>query len=117
MIMITEKHNNSLQNFPADLLVASGLPIVGITFLASWAFSVHGKAWIWAAASSFGVAALGTVLLLVAKLPLYRQRRFWTFGIHALPPASHRYYRWGCFCSIVGISAMLFLWLSSTLWR
>jgi len=109
--------NNSLRRFPADILAASGLPIVGAAFLASWVLSVHGTVWICAAATSFSVAALAAVLLFVAKLPLYRQRRFFTFGIRSLPSASHSYYRWWCLCSILGISGMSFLWLASTLWR
>jgi len=112
-----DKHDYSLRNFPADILAALGLPIAAIALLASWVLSIHGVAWIWAAGASFSVAVLGAVLIFIAKLPLYRQRRFLTFGIQALPVTSHGYYRWGCRCSVFGIIAMVVLWMASTLWR
>ncbi|SRR6266542_1635423 len=112
-----DKHDNSLQNFPPDILAALGLPVVVVALLASWVLSVHGIAWILATGASFCVAVLGAALLFIAKLPLYRQGRFFTFGIQALPVTSHRFYRWGCRCSILGIVAMFVLWIASTLWR
>ncbi len=87
------------------------------TLFFSGVLSVHGTAWIWAAAVSFGIAVLGAALLFIAKLPLYRQKRFFTFGIRSLPESSHGYYRWGCRLSILGCVLMLLLWLGSTIWR
>jgi hypothetical protein len=112
-----EKRDYSLRNFPPDILTALGLPIVVTALLASWVLSIHGVAWIWAAGVSLSGALFGAVLLFVAKLPLYRQGRFFTFGIQALPVTSHRFYRWGCRCSLLGIIAMFVLWMASTLWR
>ncbi len=113
----SDKGNNSLRNFPPDILTALGLPIVAAALVASWILSIHGAAWIWAAGTAFSVAILGAVLLFIAKLPVYRQGRFLTFGIQALPMSSHRFYRWGCRCSLLGIAGMFMLWLASTLWR
>jgi hypothetical protein len=92
----SEKRDYSLRNFPSDVLTALGLPIVVTALLASWVLSIHGVAWMWAAGISVSVAVLGAVLLFIAKLPVYRQGRFFTFGIQALPVTSHRLYRWGC---------------------
>lgn len=113
----SDKHDYSLRNFPPDILTALGLPVAGVALLASCVLSIHGVAWIWAAGVSFCLAMVGAVLLFIAKLPLYRQGRFFTFGIQALPVSSHRLYRWGCRCSILGIVAMLVLWMASTAWR
>lgn len=109
----SEKSDNSLSHFPPDLLTALGIPIAVGLLATSWVLSLHGAAWICAAAISFSIALAGAVLLFIAKLPLYRQRRFFTLGVHALPPSSHGYYRWGCRCAMVGCILMLLLWLGS----
>src|SRR6266478_4495081 len=57
--------------------------------------------------AAIGSAAVGTVLLLFARLPLYRQRRFWTFGPGALDPAHRRLY-WLAYL-LVAASIALFL--------
>ena len=74
-----EESDNSLRHFPPDLLTALLLPVVVPALVASWFLSLHGTPWLWAAAISFGTAMIGAALLFVAKLPLYRQRRFFTF--------------------------------------
>jgi hypothetical protein len=112
-----EKKDYSLRNFPPDLLTVLGIPILAAMIFFSWLLSVHGTTWICAAAASFGIGVLGATLLFLAKLPLYRQGRFFTFGIGALPESSHGLYRWGCRCSIAGCILMFFLWLGSTAWR
>jgi hypothetical protein len=113
----SEKSDNSLRHFPPDLLTALGIPIAVGLLATSWLLSLHGTAWIWAATVSFGIAMLGAVLLFVAKLPVYRQRRFFTFGIRDLPQSSRNYYRWGCRCAMVGCILMLLLWLGSISWK
>jgi len=93
-------------------------PLIAIAvFLFNLILSIHGILWIWAAAVSCGVGLLGVLLLFIAKLPLYRQRRFLTFGIRSIPESNHGFYRWGCRCSIVGCLFMLLLWLASTSWK
>ncbi len=106
----------SLRNFPPDLIAVLGLPVAIMAILFSSLLSLHGTAWMWAAGVFFGIAVFGAALLFIAKLPLYRQKRFFTFGIEALPESSRGFYRWGCRCSIVGCALMLLLWLSSTIW-
>ena len=44
-----------------------------------------GMPWICCYFIAIGVAALGTGLIFYAKLPLYRERHFFTFGPRALP--------------------------------
>lgn len=110
-----EHDDNSLRNFPADLVPTVALPfttiIVGI--LSSTAVSARGTTWIWAAGISFALAAIGIVLLAIAKWPLYKERRFFTFGIRHLPPSSHGTYRWGCRLSTLACVLMFLLWLGS----
>jgi membrane protein YdbS with pleckstrin-like domain len=113
----SKKNDNSLRHFSPDLLTALALPIVIPMLVASWLFSLHGTPWLWAAAISFGIAIIGAALLFIAKLPLYRQRRFFTFGIQAIPQSSHGFYLWGCRLAIVGCVLMFFLWLGSFSWR
>jgi hypothetical protein len=112
-----DKDCNSLRHFPPDLLAAFALPIVVTALAISWVMSLHGAAWLWAAGTSFSIAMLGAIFLFIAKLPLYRQGRFCTFGIQELPQSSHGFYRWGCRCAILGCILMLFLWLGSISWR
>ena len=111
------KVDYSLRNFPADILAALGLPVVIVAISVSWLLLVHGMAWICATVVSFGIAVVGSVLLFIAKRPLYRQKRFLTFGIQALPESSHAFYRWGCRCAILGCALMFLLWLGSVVWR
>ena len=109
-----ESNGNSLRNFPADLVPTAVLPFMSILLVfSSSVLTARGTAWIWTAAISFGLAAIGITLLFVAKWPLYRQRRFFTFGIRLLPPSSHRFYRWGCSLSIVACVLMFLLWFAS----
>ena len=112
-----ERRDYSLRNFPPDLQAVLGIPILISVIFFSWVLSVHGTTWICAAAASFAIAVLGAALLFLAKLPLYRQGRFFTFGIEVLPESSHGLYRWGCRCSIAGCLLMFVLWLGSTVWR
>jgi hypothetical protein len=42
--------------------------------------------------SALGFAVVGTVLLFLARLPLYRQRKFWTVGPRDLDQPHHRLY-------------------------
>jgi hypothetical protein len=55
------------------------------------------------AALLFGIT--GIILLFFARLPLYRQRRFFTFGSRALDDHHKRLYRW----AYLFIAACLFL--------
>ena len=72
-----------------------------------------GTAWIWCYGIGLIVALLGVLMVFHAKLPLYRQRRFVTFGSRALPEGRRSSYRWGYRCVIFAIALLLCLLLSN----
>ena len=94
---------NSLRNFPADLIAASGIPIVLVAIATSWLLTLQGWRWIIAFSAALLVAVAGAIYMFRAKLPLYRQHRFFTLGSRGLPASSLPLYRRGCRLSIVGI--------------
>src|ERR1041385_1431613 len=106
-----DKNRYSLKHFPPDLLMGLGLPVAIVAYVANLILSIHGAAWIWTAAISCSIALIGSALLFIAKLPLYRQRRLFTFGIQAIPESRRGVYRWGWRCSIGGCAMMFVLWL------
>jgi bacteriorhodopsin len=59
----------------------------------------------------FGI--VGIMLLFFARLPLYRQRRFFTFGSRALDDRHKRLYRWAY--RLIGVCAFLLVALILTL--
>jgi hypothetical protein len=73
---------------------------------------LSGTPWIWCYGIGLAVAAVGISLIFYAKLPLYRQRRFLTFGSRALPESSRSYYRWGYRCVLFAVMLLLCLFLS-----
>jgi hypothetical protein len=61
--------------------------------------------------SGLGIGSLGIVLLFFARLPLYHQRRFWTFGPRELP-AFHRKLYWLAYLFVVASVLLLaVVWL------
>jgi hypothetical protein len=60
---------------------------------------------------ALGAGSLGSILLFFARLPFYRQRRFWTFGPRELPTFNRKLY-WLAYLFVVA-SVLLFLivWL------
>jgi hypothetical protein len=71
-----------------------------------------GPRWVWSYAVALVVAAIGVSLIFYAKIPLYQQRRFFTFGSGALPEGRRRFYRWGYRCVIFAVALLLCLLLS-----
>jgi hypothetical protein len=71
-----------------------------------------GTPWIWCYGVGLFVAAVGVALLFYSKLPLYRQRRFFTFGSAALPEGRRSFYRWGYRCVGFAVALLLCLLLS-----
>jgi len=53
-----------------------------------------------------GAGVLGAVLLFVARIPLYKQRRFWTFGTKQLDQTHRRIY-WLAY-ALVAASLLMF---------
>ncbi len=109
--------SNSFRNFPADLLAVSGIPIIVVALAISWLFSLRGWQWVAAYCCALLLAIVGAVYLFRAKLPLYRQHRFFTFGSHHLPPSSIPIYRLGRRLSVAGILLAIVLLITSLLWR
>jgi len=73
---------------------------------------LSGTPWIWCYGIGLVVAAIGISLIFYAKLPLYRQRRFLTFGSKALPESRRSFYRWGYRCVLFAVALLLGLFLS-----
>ena len=92
------------------------LSIAIIAILASQVLSfftrLSGTPWIWCYGIGLAIAAVGVSLIFYAKLPLYRQRRFLTFGSRALPESRRSFYRWGYRCVLFAVALLLCLFLS-----
>jgi len=71
-----------------------------------------GTPWIWCYAVGLFVAGIGVGMIFHAKLPLYRQRSFFTFGSAAIPERRRSFYRWGYRCVLFAIALFLCLLLS-----
>ena len=58
-----------------------------------------------------GLGVLGALLLLVARLPFYRERRFWTVGPRQLDRKHRWYYGLAYACIAVSLLSLLVAWL------
>src|SRR5262245_47797524 len=87
-----------------------------VAVLASQLFTfftrLTGTPWIWCYGIGLAVAAAGASLIFYAKVPLYRQRRFLTFGSGAMPESRRPFYRWGYRCVCFAVALLLCLLLS-----
>jgi hypothetical protein len=61
--------------------------------------------------TALGSGIVGIVSLLIARLPLYRQRRFWTFGPGALDQRHRRFYWLGYALFVVSVLLFGIVWL------
>jgi len=73
---------------------------------------LSGTPWLWCYGIALVVAAVGVASIFYAKLPLYRQRRFFTIGGGALPESRRLPYRWGYRCVLFAVALLLCLLLS-----
>src|SRR5471030_2997652 len=73
---------------------------------------LSGKSLIWCYGIGLAIAAIGVALILYAKIPLYQQRRFLTFGSRALPESRRSFYRWGYRCVLFAVALLLCLFLA-----
>jgi hypothetical protein len=93
------------------------LVVAVFAFLASQVLrffaNLTGAPWIWCYGIALLAAAVGIALIFYARLPLYRQRRFFTFGSAALPESRRPFYRWGYRCVFFAVALLLCLLLSS----
>ncbi len=92
------------------------LIIAAIAFAGSWVLTfftrLTGMPWICCYFIGVAVALLGAGLIFYAKLPLYRERRFFTFGPRALPEQRRPPYRWGYVLVSAGVMLLICLLLS-----
>src|SRR4051812_4395602 len=91
----------SSSRFPADLaaLLGCSYVLLPIAILSTWAaMAIYsttrtGDLNMPIVGGAFG--AIGVVILFFARLPLYRQGRFFSFGPSELDPLHRRLYIWG----------------------
>ena len=111
--MDTQRESNGWQTFLEHWWF---LPVVVVAFLSSQLLSffmqLTGTRWIWSYGIGLAAAAVGVSLIFYSKIPLYRQRRFFTFGSAALPDSRRSFYRWGYRCVIFAVALLLCLLLS-----
>jgi hypothetical protein len=55
-------------------------------------------------------ASIGTLLLLLARMPLYRQRRFWTVGPRELDRSHRRLYWLAHIFILASMSLLVIVW-------
>jgi|ERR1017187_3037283 hypothetical protein len=58
-----------------------------------------------------GAGVVGILLLFIARLPLYRQRRFWTVGPRQLDRKRRRFYRLAYGSVTASLLLLLVVWL------
>jgi hypothetical protein len=90
------------------------LAVVGVlvTRVLDFFERLSGMPWILGFFISIGVSALGISLIFYAKFPLYRERRFFTFGPRAVREQRRPFYRWGYACAFLGALLLACLLLS-----
>jgi uncharacterized membrane protein YidH (DUF202 family) len=99
-----------LLNFDANFIPIAAL-IVAICFLPTIQRARHGDPTLFLMA--LALAVIGIILLFLARLPLYRQRRFFTFGPKTLPTRNKRMY-WVAY-GFIGSSMFVMLLLLAAL--
>ena len=99
------------------LTIWGGFVILIVGLLTSQLFSffsrLTGTPWICCYFGGLIIATIGVSLVFYAKLPSYRQRRFFTFGIRAIPSERRLFYSWGYRCVGLGVSLLACLLLST----
>jgi hypothetical protein len=94
-----------------------GLIVIAVfSMVTSWLLTffsgLTGAPWIWGYMGAVCVALVGVGFLFYAKLPLYRERRFFTFGPGPLPQQRRSAYWWGYRCAIFAVILFACLALS-----
>lgn len=74
---------------------------------------LKGATWIGFYFLGLFIATVGVSLVFYAKLPLYRQRRFFTFGTKPIPEHRRKFYRWGYWCVVLAAALLLCLRLAA----
>jgi hypothetical protein len=105
--------NNGLQTFLEHFwFLGIAITAVLTSLVFNFFIRLSGAPWIWCYCVGLAVIAVGVSLIFYAELPLYRQRRFLTFGSRALPESRRTFYRWGYRCVLFAVALLLCLFLS-----
>src|SRR5690349_10467107 len=98
--MDTHRQSNGLLTFLEHYwFLGIAITALPASLILSFFSRLIGTPWIWCYAVALFIAAVGVSLIFYSKLPLYRQRRFFTFGSGALPADRRAFYRWGYRCA------------------
>jgi hypothetical protein len=111
--MDTQRQSNGWETFIEHwgFALTAVIALVG-SQLVMFFTRLSGAPWIWCYFIAVFAGGVGVGLLFYAKLPLYRQRRFFTFGARALPEQRRPFYRWGYRCAVFSIVLLACLLLS-----
>ena len=111
--METHRHSTGLQTFLEHYwLMVVTVSAVVMSIVLSFFSQLTGTPWIWCYGIGLSIAAIGLALIFYSKLPLYHQRRFFTFGSAALPDSRRSFYRRGYRCVLFAAALLLCLLLS-----
>jgi hypothetical protein len=102
-------NKNSLRNFPSDMLVVSGIPLIATMFLASEFLNLATCYPKFTVEAGLLAALIGAGLLFLAKLPLYRAGIYFSFGPRAIPKSHRIFYYWGMGLALSGCLAVMML--------
>jgi hypothetical protein len=115
LVMEEQRNSNGWQTFFEHWGLAITVVVSFLAFKVLEFFTQLSDApWIWCYVFAISVAVTGITLLFYAKLPLYRERRFFTFSSQALPESRRSFYRWGYRCVIFAVVLLLCLMLSKS---
>lgn len=94
-------------------LLALVIPAMVASRIHAFFAGLAGWPWILTHAGAVLISVAGAALIFHAKRPLYRQRRFFTFGGRAMAAQRRAAYRAGYGCVVFGIALLLCLMLSN----
>jgi hypothetical protein len=102
---------------PPDILAHFALPLIAITIclLAGVLLPLESDLKNGDAFKTYfaalGLAGVGIILLFLARLPLYRQGRFWTVGPRQLDKTHRRLYWLAYLFVLAGLGLLALIWL------
>lgn len=88
------------------------LTIAALCTVFDFFLNLSGAPWIRLFIAGLVLLISGAGLILFAKIPVYRSRRFFTFGVKSVPEGMTGYYRWGWRIFLIGVAVSLGLLLS-----
>jgi hypothetical protein len=105
--------SNGLQTFLEHWgILLTVLLAIAFSQVLMYFVNLCGKPWIYFFAASMILLISGATLIVYAKIPVYRNGRFFTFGVKSVPESFVGYYRWGWRVFLFGVVLSLCLLLS-----